>query len=244
MTWSLPSANNPTMQCVFGVLSRRKTCSCGTLRSFIIIIIRSWLDDVMCSLVKPSKSCLVNDFYFKRVVLGAVSAPPGQLYGLEKFWAFLKYSKIKNQPIDPKLQEHLSQFKNLEDFRVVVSVQKWSTCFSNKMKTAVDHVTTLTFVSAAPDGRGGRQEETSLVLGRGWRKASATSFQLYLKTHAGLQILHRSSRCCCCCCTERHTQRKHPENIRRLLPGEEDHRAWSGEEGKCCAKQMKPLLLL
>uniref|UniRef100_A0A8C4INR1 La ribonucleoprotein 1B n=1 Tax=Dicentrarchus labrax TaxID=13489 RepID=A0A8C4INR1_DICLA len=46
----------------------------------------------------------------------------GQLYGLEKFWAFLKYSKIKNQPIDPKLQEHLSQFKNLEDFRVVVSV--------------------------------------------------------------------------------------------------------------------------
>lgn len=47
----------------------------------------------------------------------------GQLYGLEKFWAFLKYSKIKNQPIDPKLQEHLRQFRNLEDFRVVVSVQ-------------------------------------------------------------------------------------------------------------------------
>nr|XP_015824881.2 la-related protein 1B isoform X2 [Nothobranchius furzeri] len=43
----------------------------------------------------------------------------GQLYGLEKFWAFLKYSKIKNQPIDPKLQEHLHKFKNLEDFRVV-----------------------------------------------------------------------------------------------------------------------------
>lgn len=50
---------------------------------------------------------------------------PGQLYGLEKFWAFLKYSKIKNQPIDPKLQEHLSQFKNLEDFRVVVSGYKF-----------------------------------------------------------------------------------------------------------------------
>ncbi|XP_074548143.1 la-related protein 1B isoform X4 [Halichoeres trimaculatus] len=43
----------------------------------------------------------------------------GQLYGLEKFWAFLKYSRIKNQPIDPKLREHLSKFKNLEDFRVV-----------------------------------------------------------------------------------------------------------------------------
>nr|XP_043903461.1 la-related protein 1B isoform X4 [Solea senegalensis] len=43
----------------------------------------------------------------------------GQLYGLEKFWAFLKYSRMKNQPIDPKLQEHLSKFKTLEDFRVV-----------------------------------------------------------------------------------------------------------------------------
>uniref|UniRef100_A0A3B3ZVY4 HTH La-type RNA-binding domain-containing protein n=1 Tax=Periophthalmus magnuspinnatus TaxID=409849 RepID=A0A3B3ZVY4_9GOBI len=43
----------------------------------------------------------------------------GQLYGLEKFWAFLKYSRIKNQTIDPKLQEHLSKFRNLEDFRVM-----------------------------------------------------------------------------------------------------------------------------
>uniref|UniRef100_A0A673LGW2 La-related protein 1-like n=1 Tax=Sinocyclocheilus rhinocerous TaxID=307959 RepID=A0A673LGW2_9TELE len=42
----------------------------------------------------------------------------GQLYGLEKFWAFLKYSKTKNMEIDPKLQEHLSKFKRLEDFRV------------------------------------------------------------------------------------------------------------------------------
>ena len=99
-----------------------------------------------------------------------------------------------------------------------------------------DRLWPLTFVSAAPNGRGGRQEETSLVLGRGWREASATSFQLYLKTHAGLQILHRCSSSSCCCCTERHTQRKHPENIRRLLPGEEAHRAWSGEEGKCCTK--------
>ncbi|KAG7232254.1 hypothetical protein INR49_009538 [Caranx melampygus] len=42
----------------------------------------------------------------------------GQLYGLEKFWAFLKYSKAKNLEIDPKLQERLSKFKRLEDFRV------------------------------------------------------------------------------------------------------------------------------
>lgn len=44
----------------------------------------------------------------------------GQLYGLEKFWAFLKYSKAKNLEIDPKLQEYLSKFKRLEDFRIDV----------------------------------------------------------------------------------------------------------------------------
>ncbi|KAK7925718.1 hypothetical protein WMY93_008028 [Mugilogobius chulae] len=43
----------------------------------------------------------------------------GQLYGLEKFWAFLKYSKqAKSLEIDPKLQEYLSKFKRLEDFRI------------------------------------------------------------------------------------------------------------------------------
>lgn len=45
----------------------------------------------------------------------------GQLYGLEKFWAFLKYSKAKTLEIDPKLQECLSKFKRLEDFRIDVS---------------------------------------------------------------------------------------------------------------------------
>lgn len=45
----------------------------------------------------------------------------GQLYGLEKFWAYLKYSKTKTLEIDPKLQEYLSKFKRLEDFRVDVS---------------------------------------------------------------------------------------------------------------------------
>uniref|UniRef100_A0A8D0FVG4 Uncharacterized protein n=1 Tax=Strix occidentalis caurina TaxID=311401 RepID=A0A8D0FVG4_STROC len=45
----------------------------------------------------------------------------GQLYGLEKFWAYLKYSQHKTPAIDPKLQEYLSKFKRLEDFRVDVS---------------------------------------------------------------------------------------------------------------------------
>ena len=48
-------------------------------------------------------------------------ASTGQLYGLEKFWAFLKYSKNKSMEIDPKLQEHLSKFKRLEDFRIDAS---------------------------------------------------------------------------------------------------------------------------
>jgi len=46
----------------------------------------------------------------------------GQLYGLEKFWAFLKYSRILKQnndlTIDPQLEEALSRYKSLEDFRV------------------------------------------------------------------------------------------------------------------------------
>ncbi|KAK2576550.1 hypothetical protein KPH14_005225 [Odynerus spinipes] len=44
----------------------------------------------------------------------------GQLYGLEKFWAFLKYYKHSDElHVDPKLQEYLSKFKSIEDFRVV-----------------------------------------------------------------------------------------------------------------------------
>ncbi|XP_026827494.1 la-related protein 1B isoform X2 [Ooceraea biroi] len=44
----------------------------------------------------------------------------GQLYGLEKFWAFLKYYKDSDQlPVDSRLQEYLSKFKSIEDFRVV-----------------------------------------------------------------------------------------------------------------------------
>ncbi|XP_046833296.1 la-related protein 1 isoform X2 [Vespa crabro] len=44
----------------------------------------------------------------------------GQLYGLEKFWAFLKYYKNSDElHIDSQLQEYLSKFKSIEDFRVV-----------------------------------------------------------------------------------------------------------------------------
>ena len=42
----------------------------------------------------------------------------GQLYGLEKFWAYLKYSRKKPE-INPRLNEILKKYKRLEDFRVV-----------------------------------------------------------------------------------------------------------------------------
>lgn len=44
----------------------------------------------------------------------------GQLYGIEKFWAFQKYYKhAEKLNIDPRLKEHLSKFKTIEDFRVL-----------------------------------------------------------------------------------------------------------------------------
>lgn len=44
----------------------------------------------------------------------------GQLYGLEKFWAFLKYyPHSANLQVNPTLKQYLSKFKTIEDFRVV-----------------------------------------------------------------------------------------------------------------------------
>ena len=43
----------------------------------------------------------------------------GQLYGLEKFWAYLRYSR-KKPDIDSRLNGILKNYKRLEDFRVVV----------------------------------------------------------------------------------------------------------------------------
>lgn len=47
---------------------------------------------------------------------------PGQLYGLEKFWAFLKYYKHSSKlHVDPKLKEYLSGYNDVKDFRVVMA---------------------------------------------------------------------------------------------------------------------------
>ena len=43
----------------------------------------------------------------------------GQLYGLEKFWAFLKYYRnSSNLDVQDRLNERLSKYKSIEDFRV------------------------------------------------------------------------------------------------------------------------------
>lgn len=48
------------------------------------------------------------------------SACTGQLYGIEKYWAFLKYYKSAKQlSVDARLKELLAGFKTVEDFRVL-----------------------------------------------------------------------------------------------------------------------------
>lgn len=43
-----------------------------------------------------------------------------QLYGLEKFWAFMKYyKKASSLQVDPELQQYLDKYKTIEDFRVL-----------------------------------------------------------------------------------------------------------------------------
>lgn len=43
-----------------------------------------------------------------------------QLYGLEKFWAYLKYSGHPKEEVDNQLLKWLEKYKKLEDFRVLV----------------------------------------------------------------------------------------------------------------------------
>lgn len=44
----------------------------------------------------------------------------GQLYGIEKYWAFLKYYKNGDKlKVEPRLRDHLNKFNTIEDFRVL-----------------------------------------------------------------------------------------------------------------------------
>ena len=47
----------------------------------------------------------------------------GQMYGLEKFWAFLHYYKHADELyVQPKLKKILEDFKSIDDFKVLYTV--------------------------------------------------------------------------------------------------------------------------
>ena len=47
----------------------------------------------------------------------------GNLYGLEKFWAFLLYYRHANElHVMPKLKAMLEPFKTIEDFKILYTV--------------------------------------------------------------------------------------------------------------------------
>lgn len=71
------------------------------------------LQDRMCNGSSPSRGYPCDAKILRVFIFWA-----GQLYGLEKFWAFLKYTRKQNIVVDAKLTGFLSKFKRLEDFRV------------------------------------------------------------------------------------------------------------------------------
>jgi la-related protein 1 len=63
-------------------------------------------------LLFSTNAVYVNDFFSPSPFLG-------QLYGIEKFWAFMKYYKNSDQlEVGDKLQGYLNKFKTIDDFRV------------------------------------------------------------------------------------------------------------------------------
>lgn len=62
-------------------------------------------------------------------------AESGQMYGLEKFWAFMKYYKHSEElHVDKKLKALLEPFKTIEDFKVYYSVSSCLAIKSNYWK--------------------------------------------------------------------------------------------------------------
>ena len=59
----------------------------------------------------------------KTIVFIFKDCEAGQLYGLEKFWAFTKYYKHADElHIQPQLKEKLEPFNCIEDFKVLYTV--------------------------------------------------------------------------------------------------------------------------
>lgn len=63
----------------------------------------------------------------------------GQLYGLEKFWAFMRYYKHADKlHVEPVLEEYLSKFRSIEDFRVVEPLNETRQESSSKLLSLAD----------------------------------------------------------------------------------------------------------
>lgn len=75
-------------------------------------------DKKFVEIIKKWKT-LIN-IYNLAIFFNLVNCETGQLYGLEKFWAFLKYYKHADSlAVDPTVKEYLSQYSSIEAFRVV-----------------------------------------------------------------------------------------------------------------------------
>uniref|UniRef100_H2ZC94 LARP1 protein n=1 Tax=Ciona savignyi TaxID=51511 RepID=H2ZC94_CIOSA len=81
------------------------------------------LFQVFCCVVDYISKCIVSELvvFFKMSTprLLKYSNDCCQLYGLEKFWAYLKYSGHPRDEVDPQIETWLKKFKKLEDFRVL-----------------------------------------------------------------------------------------------------------------------------
>ncbi len=127
INWPKNMQRQKCLCCIFNFAAYHQSYQCLVGENYLLVnnfflslLLFFWLKDVTM--------CL-------HLIFGGLCIHVGQLYGLEKFWAFLKYAKVKNQPIDPKLQEYLSKFKRIDDFRVDVSISISLTCECDRRLT-------------------------------------------------------------------------------------------------------------
>ena len=81
--------------------------------------------DFQTQTLKVMKNYLDNTFVKipQTIIFAFKDCEAGQLYGLEKFWAFTKYYKHADElHIQPQLKEKLEPFNCIEDFKVLYTV--------------------------------------------------------------------------------------------------------------------------
>lgn len=91
----------------WNVFSGMDTC-------FVFSIANKMIRFYSYGLEKKNRADLVHDF--QEVTMRDIK--DGLLYGLEKFWAFMKYRKDKS-PVElmPEIQTLLSKYRTIDDFR-------------------------------------------------------------------------------------------------------------------------------